>query len=168
MTRTPQRARAVPGPLGAVRMDGELPVRADLGLITANATTRGAGQAYLATYTDADGQWLDGGRDYTLRVPAPVPAKLFWFSTVYAVDTRCLIDNDQGRGDRGSRDPDLRTDDDGSVELYFGPRPPHGPESNWVQTVPGQHWFSYFRLYGPLERYLDRSWKLGDIRPVRA
>jgi hypothetical protein len=130
--------------------------------------TPGAGQAYLATYTDADGQWLDGGRDYTLRVPAPVPAELFWSATVYAVDTRCLIDNDQGRGDRGSRDPDLRTDDDGSVELYFGPRPPHGQESNWVQTVPGQHWFSYFRLYGPLERYFDRSWKLGDIRPVRA
>ena len=39
-------------------------------------------------------------------------------------------------------------------------------ESNWVQTIPGRHWFSYFRLYGPLEPYFDRSWKLGDITPV--
>ena len=31
--------------------------------------TPGAGQAYLGAYTDADGAWLDGGRDYTLHVP---------------------------------------------------------------------------------------------------
>ena len=46
--------------------------------------------------------------------------------------------------------------------------PPHPPgrESNWVQTIPGRHWFSYFRFYGPLEPYFDRTWKLGDITPV--
>ena len=32
-----------------------------------------------------------------------------------------------------------------------------------MQTIPGRHWFSYFRFYGPLESYFDRSWKLGDI-----
>ena len=67
----------------------------------------GEGQAYLGAYTDADGEWLDGGRDYTLRVPADPPAKLFWSATVYDTDTRCLIDNEQQRGDRGSRDPEL-------------------------------------------------------------
>ena len=44
--------------------------------------------------------------------------------------------------------------------------PPPARESNWVQTIPGQHWFSYFRFYGPLETYFDRSWKLGDITPA--
>ena len=70
--------------------------------------TPGVGQAYLGAYTDADGEWLDGGRAYTLHVPADPPAKLFWSATVYDVDTRCLIDNEQQRGDRGSRDPDLQ------------------------------------------------------------
>jgi hypothetical protein len=84
--------------------------------------TPGLGQAYLGSYTDADGQWLDGGRDYALHVPADPPAKLFWSATVYDVDTRCLIDNDQQRGDRGSRDTDLVANDDGSVDLFFGPR----------------------------------------------
>ena len=42
-----------------------------------------------------------------LHVPADPPAKLFWSATVYDVDTRCLIDNEQQRGDRGSRDPDV-------------------------------------------------------------
>ena len=128
--------------------------------------TPGLGQAYLGSYTDADGQWLDGGRDYTLHVPADPPAKLFWSATVYDADTRCLIDNDQQRGDRGSRDADLVTNPDGSVDLSFGPHPPADGESNWVQTIPGRHWFSYFRFYGPLEPYFDRNWKLGDITPV--
>ena len=52
---------------------------------------------------------------------------------------------------------------DGSVDMYFGPAAPDGKESNWIQTLPGRHWFSYFRCYGPLEGYFDRSWKLGDI-----
>ena len=37
--------------------------------------TPGAGQAYLGTYTDAAGHWLDGGHAYTLKVPADVPAE---------------------------------------------------------------------------------------------
>jgi hypothetical protein len=128
--------------------------------------TPGAGQAYLGCYTDADGTWLDGARSYRLRVPADPPAKLFWSATVYDVSTRCLIDNDQQRGDRGSRDADLTVNDDGSVDLYFAPTPPEGGPSNWVQTIPGRHWFSYFRFYGPLEPYFDRTWKLGDITPA--
>ena len=100
-------------------------------------------------------------------MPADPPAKLFWSATVYDVDTRCLIDNDQQRGDRGSRDADLVANDDGSVDLYFGPDAHRrAARSNWVQTIPGRHWFSYFRFYGPLEPYFDRTWKLGDITPV--
>ncbi|GAB3317921.1 hypothetical protein GCM10027451_36240 [Geodermatophilus aquaeductus] len=125
--------------------------------------TPGAGQAYLGAYADANGDWLDGGGTYTLHVPADPPAKLFWSMTVYDASTRCLVDNEQQRGDRGSRDADLVHNDDGSIDLWFGPTAPMGKESNWVQTVPGRHWFSYFRLYGPLEPYFDRSWKLEDI-----
>jgi hypothetical protein len=129
--------------------------------------TPGEGQAYLSSYTDAAGDWLAGGTEYTLHIPADPPAKLFWSATVYDIDTRCLIDNEQARGDRGSRDPELRYNDDGSVDLYFGPSAPAGKQSNWVQTIPGRHWFSYFRFYGPLEPYFDRSWKLGDITPIQ-
>src|SRR3954468_23219625 len=85
--------------------------------------TPGAGQAYLGSYTDANGEWLDGGAMYTLHVPADPPAKLFWSATVYDAWTRCLIDNEQQRGDRGSRDTDLVVNDDASVDLWFGPSP---------------------------------------------
>jgi hypothetical protein len=125
--------------------------------------TPGVGQAYLSCYTDSAGQWLDGGKAYSLHIPANPPARLFWSATVYSADTRCLIDNPQQRGDRGSRDPELVYNDDGSVDLYFGPDEPAHRESNWIQTIPDQHWFAYFRLYGPLEPYFDRSWRLDDI-----
>jgi len=49
---------------------------------------------------------------------------------------------------------------------YWRPTPPAAGTNNWVQTIPGKHWFSYFRFYGPLEPYFDPSWKLGDITPV--
>ncbi|MET0325150.1 MAG: DUF1254 domain-containing protein, partial [Ilumatobacteraceae bacterium] len=127
--------------------------------------TPGVGQAYLGAYTDANGDWLDGARNYTLHVPADPPAKLFWSMTVYDVDTRCLIDNDQQRGDRGSRDPDVQRNGDGSVDLWFGPNPPASGESNWIQTIPARHWFSYFRFYGPQQAYFDRTYVLGDITP---
>ena len=127
------------------------------------STVPGKGQAYLGAYTDAASDWLDGGEHYTLTVPAGVPAALFWSVTVYDITTRCLIDNEQQRGDRGSRDPDLVTETDGSVVLHFGPTPPSAGESNWVQTIPGRHWFSYLRFYGPLQPYFDRTWKPGDF-----
>jgi len=127
--------------------------------------TPGVGQAYLGAYTDSNGDWLAGARDYTIHVPADPPAKLFWSFTVYDVYSRCLIDNDQQRRGRGSRDQDLTINSDGSIDLYFGPSAPAGGEANWVQTIPGRHWFSYFRFYGPLQPYFDRSWKLGDITP---
>jgi hypothetical protein len=127
--------------------------------------TPGQGQAYLSSYVDADGEWLDGSKNYTLHIPPDVPAKLFWSVTVYDVDTRCLIDNEQQRGDRGSRDTELAVNADGTVDLFFGPSVAKGRESNWVQTIRGHRWFSYFRLYGPTEPYLDHSWKLGDFTP---
>jgi hypothetical protein len=68
--------------------------------------------------------------------------------------------------DRSSRDA-IVTNADGSVDITFGPTPPAGlPESNWIKTLPGKGWFSYFRLYGPTEAYFDRAWVLSDIQPI--
>ena len=33
--------------------------------------------------------------------------------------------------------------------------------------MPGRAWFPFFRLYGPLEAYYDRSWALPDIEMVK-
>lgn len=124
--------------------------------------TPGLGQTYLGAYTDNKGDWLDGGKNYKLHVPANPPAKQFWSLTLYDIDTRALINNPQRKADLSSRQ-DLKKNPDGSIDLYFGPTAPPGFKNNWVQTVPGKHWFSYFRLYAPTEPYFDKSWKLDDI-----
>jgi hypothetical protein len=125
----------------------------------------GVGQTYLGAYTDNDDSWLDGGKTYRLRVPANPPAQQFWSVTLYDVDTRCFVDNRQRKADLSSR-MDLVKNADGSVDLYFAPKPPPGKDKNWIQTVPGRLWFAYFRLYGPTEPYFDKTWKLNDIEPV--
>ncbi|WP_082554648.1 DUF1254 domain-containing protein [Caulobacter sp. Root1455] len=128
--------------------------------------TPGEGQAYLSTYRDAAGRWLDGGKTYRLHVPPNVPVGQWWSVTLYDIETRCFIDTPLDKVDRSSRH-DLATNPDGSIDLVFGPEPPEGaPESNWIPTVPGRAWFTYFRLYAPLEAYFDASWALPDIEEV--
>ncbi len=128
--------------------------------------TPGLGQTYLGAYTDQAGNWLAGGKNYRLHLGSEPPAKQFWSMTLYDIDSRCLLDNPQRKADLSSRQ-DLKKNADGSIDLYFGPKAPAGLESNWVQTVPGKQWFSYFRLYGPTEAYFDKSWKLDDITLIQ-
>ena len=128
--------------------------------------TVGAGQVYLETQKDSTGAWLDGGQTYSLHVPKDAPVAQFWSFTVYDNESRCLIDTGS-YPDRSSRD-DIVKNADGSVDLYFGPSAPAGkPEKNWVKTLPGKGWFTYFRLYGPTQPYFDRSWVLPDIELVK-
>jgi hypothetical protein len=126
----------------------------------------GVGQAYIGSYKDSAGGWLDGGNTYRLRVPPNPPAKIFWSVTVYDVDTRCIINNEQQIADRSSR-MDLLRNDDESVDIYFGPNVQDGLDQNWIPTVADKDWFAYFRFYGPTEAYFDRSWALPDIELIR-
>ena len=69
----------------------------------------------------------------------------------------------RAQGDRSSR-MDLLKNGDGPVDIYFGPTAQEGKQKNWIPTVPGRDWFSYFRFYSPTEAYFDRSWVLPDIK----
>lgn len=125
----------------------------------------GAGSQYLGGYQDRDGNWLVGDNAYTLHVPPQVPAKDFWSVTVYDSLTRSQIATDTLKPSVGSNRP-LRVNPDGSVDLYFGPSAPTGKEQNWVKTIPGKTWFMYFRAYGPLKPFFDRSWVLPDVEKM--
>jgi hypothetical protein len=59
------------------------------------------------------------------------------------------------------------TNADGTTDVWFGPTVPKGAsEANWVQTIPGKGWNVLFRLYGPLEPWFDKSWRVGEIELV--
>jgi hypothetical protein len=47
------------------------------------------------------------------------------------------------------------------------PSAPAGKEANWAATVPGKGWFAILRLYGPLDAWLDKTWRPGEIEEVK-
>ena len=126
---------------------------------------RGKGSKYISTFRDATGSYLDGSHSYRLNVPANVPANDFWSVAVYDTATRSLIDNDEPHSTLNSN-MNLQTNADGSVDLYFGPTAPAGNGGNWVRTLPDKGFFLYFRFYGPLEPYYDKSWRPEDVMRV--
>ncbi len=127
----------------------------------------GAGSAYAMAARDSNGDFFDGGKTYKVTLPGPVPAKDFWSFVVYDNQTRSLLETDQKLAGIDNNDKAMAVGADGSSIVWFGPKPPKGQESNWVQTMPGKGYFILFRLYGPLEPWFDKSWKIGDLEPVR-
>ncbi len=122
----------------------------------------GAGSIYWAGFRDNKGVYLDGGKNYKLNVPAPVPVNLFWSHTVYGMDTRTLIATDQDRAAVRSHIENLEVNADGSYTLYFGPKAPAGKEDMWTKTISGIGWWSAFRIYGPTAAAFDGTWTLDD------
>jgi hypothetical protein len=126
----------------------------------------GVGSQYLWTVRDAQGAYLDGGRNYRLHLPPDIPAKAFWSVVVYDAVSRSLLRT-------GQRFPSVSLytgpvkNADGSYDLYFGPVAPPGHETNWIQTVAGRGWFTLIRFYSPLEPFFDKTWRPGDIEPIR-
>jgi hypothetical protein len=126
----------------------------------------GVGSQYLACYRDADDNFLMGDHTYKLHLPAGIPAKNFWSVTVYHPDTRSLLQNGMEKPSVSSYDQPI-ANEDGSVDLYFGPEAPEGKEKNWVKTIPGEGWEILLRLYGPLEPYFDGTWKPNDFVKIK-
>lgn len=124
----------------------------------------GVGSKYVFAYKDQGDKWLDGAQNYTLEIPADVPAQDFWDVSVYESNGRVYLTNKTNVVNLGSRDEGLVRNEDGTVTMYFGPKAPKGKEANWIQTVPGENWFACFRLYGPLEGFYDGTFTLPDFQ----
>jgi hypothetical protein len=122
----------------------------------------GSATFYLDVAKDSEGQWLDGGKTYKLNVPANVPARDFWSVEVYDLETAAWFRGVERTG-RDSKRKGLKSNANGSVDLYFGPKAPEGKATNWIPTKPGKRFFLLFRFYGPERAVYDKSWKLNDL-----
>lgn len=125
-----------------------------------------AGSLYWLGLRDAEDKYLDGGRNYKLLIPLPVPANLFWSVTVYDNATRSEIVTNENKAALRSLF-ELKYLNGGMAELYFGPQAPKGKENRWIKTAPGKGWFVYFRIYGPNKPAFDGSWKPGDFQEIK-
>jgi hypothetical protein len=121
----------------------------------------GTAQFYLMANKDKDGNAFDGATTYRLTVPADAPVNQYWSVTVYDRATHALIRN-LDRASVASISKDVATNADGTVDVYFGPKPPEGKKANWIPTDPDGAFELLFRLYGPEKPLFDKSWKLPD------
>jgi hypothetical protein len=122
-------------------------------------------QLYAKTYETNKGERLNGSNVCHLRVPANVPTSQFWAVDVYDAATGAFIRESPVVG-LDSYNQKLQQNADGTVDVYFAPKPPAGQDSNWILTRDGKPFFVMFRIYGPQKGAVDGSWVLNDIEAV--
>jgi hypothetical protein len=139
-----------------------------IGVTPAMAVPRvGTGSDYAFGIVDADKKAFDGSKTYKLHLPPNIPVNNFWAVTIYDTQTRSMLQTDQQFPTVGSQTKGFVKNADGSSDLYFGPEAPKGFENNWLQTVPGKSWFILLRMYGPLQPWIDKTWRPDEIEEVK-
>lgn len=150
---------------GARRLDGRLWMHYNAVCVTpAMAGLKpGVGSDYGIAGMDSKHRPLDGAKTYKLHLPPNVPVKDNWSVTIYDTQTRSMLQTDQPNAGVNSLSGEVKPNDDGSFDIYFAPRAIEGKESNWIQTIPGKSWFIILRMYGPLEPWLNKSWRPSEL-----
>ncbi|MDV2983839.1 UNVERIFIED_CONTAM: DUF1214 domain-containing protein [Methylobacteriaceae bacterium AG10] len=129
----------------------------------------GQGQVYMTVKRDSRGELLRADKTYKLHIPTKVPVGQFWSLTLYSENTRRAYDNGGTEIKDVSLDShmkQLKYNEDGSIDLFIGLKPPTGFEMNYMKTVGDDGWFVYFRLYAPEQAFFDKSFKLADFEMI--
>ncbi len=138
------------------------------GVTPAMAVTRaGAGSDYAIAFKDADKKAFDGSKTYKLTLPPNVPVNNFWAVTIYDTQTRSMLQTSQSFPSVGSQSKGFQKNADGSYTVYFAPQAPQGKETNWLETIPGKSWFAILRMYGPLEPWINKTWRPSEIELLK-
>lgn len=127
----------------------------------------GVGQFYLVDLRDSDGRLFDSSKTYRLRVPANVPVSQYWSVTMYDAQTHAFIRHND-KYSVSSQTPGLIVNDDGTVDVFFGPRAVPGREANWIETGASRRFELMFRFYGVGDEVMAKRWQLSDAVLVPA
>ena len=119
----------------------------------------GSGTMYNVAMVDANDQPIDASKNYRIRMAEDFPARNFWSVFAYDSHTRTFIANGTKGRHLSSKD-DLLKNNDGSIDIYIGPKKPKGKESNWIETIPESEIFIGLRTYGPEESVLKGEYKI--------
>jgi hypothetical protein len=112
---------------------------------------------------DFAGNKLSGEKNYRMLLPAGISSSSFWSVIVYCNESCQMIHTDQPWPSVYSSCKKLFVNQDGSVDVLFGPKAPPDKEHNWIQTNPGKEWYMILRLYEPQEAWLDGTWRPGEL-----
>ncbi|MDN5697530.1 MAG: DUF1214 domain-containing protein, partial [Rubrobacter sp.] len=122
--------------------------------------------SYFYQDLDSNRERLHGNRSYTVifadgELP---PVQGFWSLTLYN-EHHFFHPNELNRYSLGTKNKNLRFEDDGSLTLYVQAQPPQeGARSNWLPAPEGD--FSlYLRAYWPEDTVLDGQWSPPAVIP---
>jgi len=125
---------------------------------------------YPTSEVDVEGEAYTGANQYVMHFPKGQlpPVKGFWSLTMYSADY-FFVNNPLNRYTLSARD-DLKSNADGSVDLYLQQANP-GPEkeSNWL-PAPAGRFIPMLRLYWPTEKspsILNGTWKIPAVEKAK-
>jgi hypothetical protein len=128
-----------------------------------------AGSKYPFATRDADGEFLNGSNSYKLHLPPHPPAALFWAVTAYNITDGTMTAAKQLMPSINGLNAAVKTNDDKSVDLYFGPsKPAEAADTNWIQTVNGRNFLAAVRLYGTGVEFFDQTWQPDDLVKLKS
>lgn len=114
---------------------------------------------YFYLDSDASGARLNGGKTYSVTFAKGTlpPVKGFWSLTLYN-EHHFFHANPLKRFSLGTKNKTLKYNDDGSLTLYAGGKPPAGDkQANWLPAPSGA--FSlYLRCYWPEAPITEGKW----------
>lgn len=122
---------------------------------------------YLATYTDADGEPLNGSNAYELKLNPTPPTGAFWSLTMYDLPNYYLVENPINRYSIGDRTPGTVTDDNGGITIHMSAREPEDANArvNWLPTPTGL-FRPIIRVYIPGDALLDGTYTVPAIEKM--
>jgi hypothetical protein len=122
----------------------------------APSTTR-----YIYNDFDSTHTRLNGKNKYTVTFAKDQtpPVEGFWSLTLYN-DKHLFSPNKLNRYSLGTKNKNLKYNDDGSLTLYAqSDSPGAGKDSNWLPAPKDADFSLYIRTYWPKKEVLDGSWK---------
>jgi hypothetical protein len=120
---------------------------------------------YIVLY-DSNNNLLNGARYYKIYLAAEIPVSNFWSIIVYDILSRLMIRTEQKWLSVFKNCKNLDINNDGSVDVFYGPQPPGGKMNNWIQTIPGNYWNMILRLYSPCEKWFNNKWTPSSIEEI--
>ncbi|MBN4667680.1 DUF1254 domain-containing protein [Pandoraea nosoerga] len=109
---------------------------------------------------DSDGQRLNGAKAYTVTFPkgATPPVNGFWSLTLYN-EHHFFVPNSLKRYSLGTKNRDLKYNDDGSLTLYVQSTPPDSAHAaNWLPAPASGDFSLYIRAYWPKMETTTGAW----------
>jgi len=125
---------------------------------------------YLQPIADR-GRMITGEGPYRLHLDADKmpPVNAFWSLTMYEATPEgqfFLVENPIRRYSIGDRTPGLRTNADGSLDIWIARTDPGGEKSaNWLPAPPKGPFSLSFRAYLPKEEFRDGRYRLPALQP---